>query len=74
MIAKRLDLVVERIRQLPEERQAAAIEALEVIAAQADEGLTEAEREGVRQAQAAARAGELASEGDVKAFFARFRA
>ena len=74
MIAKQLDSVVERIRQLPEERQAAAVEALEVIAAQSDDGLTEAEREGIRQAQAAVRAGGLASEADVKGFFARFRA
>lgn len=74
MIAKQLELVVEKIRQLPEERQAAAVEALEIIAAQDDLALTEVESEGVRLAQRTVRAGELASEADVKAFFARFRA
>jgi hypothetical protein len=74
MIAKQLELVVEKIRQMPEERQAAAIEALEIIAAQDDLALTEAEADGVRLAQRAVQAGRFASEADVKAFFARFRA
>jgi len=74
MIAKQLEIVIDKIRGLPEERQAAAVEALEVIAAQADDALTEMEIEGVRQAQDAVRRGEYASDEDVRAFFSRFRA
>jgi hypothetical protein len=69
-----LELVIEKIRQLPEERQAAAVEALEVIAAQDDDALTDPEIQGVKLAQRAVRAGEYASDETVKAFFARFRA
>lgn len=74
MTAKQLDAVVEKIRQLPEERQAAAVEALEVIAAQIDDALTAAEIDGVKQAQEAVRRGEYASDEDVRTFFGRFRA
>jgi hypothetical protein len=74
MIAKQLELVVEKIRRLPEERQAAAVEALELIAAQDDDPLTDAQIQGVKLAQQAVRAGEHASEEAVAAFFARFRA
>jgi len=74
MIAKQLELVLEKIRRLPEERQAAAVEALEVIAAQDDAPLTGAQIQGVKLAQQAVRAGEHASEAAVGAFFARFRA
>ena len=74
MTAKQLDTVVEKIRQLPEERQAAAVEALEVIAAQIDDALTAAEIDGVKQAQEAVRRGEYASDEDVRTFFGRFRA
>ena len=74
MIAKQLELVVEKIRRLPEERQAAAVEALEVIAAQDDDRLTDAQIQGVKLAQQAGRAGEHASAAAVGAFFARFRA
>ena len=74
MITKQLELVVEKIRRLPEERQAAAVEALEVIAAQDDDRLTDAQIQGVKLAQQAVRAGEYASEAGVRAFFARFRA
>ena len=62
MIAKQLELVVEKIRRLPEERQAAAVEALELIAAQDDDPLTDAQIQGVKLAQQAVRAGEHASE------------
>ena len=74
MTAKQLDTVVEKIRQLPEERQAAAVEALEVIAAQIDDALSAAEIDGVKQAQEAVRRGEYASDEDVRTFFGRFRA
>jgi hypothetical protein len=74
MMAKQLELVVERIRRLPEERQAAAVEALEVIAARDDDRLTDVQIQGVKLAQQAVRAGEYASEEAVRAFFARFRA
>ena len=74
MIAKQLEIVIERIRRLPEERQAAAVEALEVVAAQADAPLIQTEIEGVRQAQDDVRRGEYASDEDVRAFFGRFRA
>ena len=74
MIAKQLEIVIERIRRLPEERQAAAVEALEVVAAQADAPLTQTEIEGVRQAQDDVRRGEYASDEAVRAFFGRFRA
>ncbi len=74
MIAKQLEIVIERIRRLPEERQAAAVEALEVVAAQADTPLIQTEIEGVRQAQDDVRRGEYASDEDVRAFFGRFRA
>ena len=74
MTAKQLDIVVEKIRQLPEERQAAAVEALEVIASQIDDALTAAEIDGVKQAQEAVRRGEYASDEDVRTFFGRFRA
>jgi hypothetical protein len=71
---KQLELVIEKIRQMPEERQSAAVEALQVIAAQDEATLTDAEIEGVKRAQSAVRRGEYASDADVKAFFARFRA
>jgi hypothetical protein len=74
MIAKQLELVLEKIRRLPEERQAAAVEALEVIAAQDDDRLTDAQIQGVKLAQQAVRAGEHVSEAAVRAFFARSRA
>ena len=74
MTANQLDTVVEKIRQLPEERQAAAVEALEVIAAQIDDSLTATEILGVKQAQEAVRRGEYASDEDVRTFFGRFRA
>jgi hypothetical protein len=74
MIAKQFEIAVEKIRQLPEERQAAAAEALELIAAQTDDALTDSEIQGVRRAQAAVRRGEYASDEDVRTFFGRFRA
>ena len=74
MTAKQLDTVVEKIRRLPEERQAAAVEALEIIAAQIDDALTAAEIDGVKQAQEAVRRGEYASDEDVRTSFGRFRA
>ncbi|HJZ42986.1 MAG TPA: hypothetical protein VJ233_04630 [Hyphomicrobiaceae bacterium] len=74
MIIEQLELAFDKIRQLPEERQAAAVQALEVIAAQDDSALTDAEIQGVKLAQQTVRRGEYASEEDVRSFFARFRA
>ena len=74
MISEKLEIMVRKIRQLPEERQAAAIEALEVIVAQRDIMLTDAEIQGVKQAQDAVGRGEYASDEDVRSFFGRFRA
>jgi len=74
MIIEQLELAFDKIRQLPEERQAAAVQALEVIAAQDDSALTDAEIRGVKLAQQTVRRGEYASEEDVRSFFARFRA
>ncbi|RTL72457.1 MAG: hypothetical protein EKK41_04570 [Hyphomicrobiales bacterium] len=74
MIDDQLEVVLQKIRQLPEERQAAAVEALEVVAAQTDGALSTDEIEGVKQAQTSVRAGEYASDEEVRSFFARFRA
>ena len=71
---KVLEEAIEKIRDLPEERQVAAAEVLEVIAAQRIGKLTTQEIEGVRQAQKEVRRGKFASDQKVKAFFARFRA
>lgn len=71
---KVLELAIEKIKSLPEERQAAAAEALELIAAQGDDdALTQGEIDGIRKAQEAVRRGELASDTRVQAFFGRFR-
>jgi hypothetical protein len=74
MIIEQLELAFDKIRQLPEERQAAAVQALEVIAAQDDAALADSEIQGVKLAQQSVRRGEYASEEDVRSFFARFRA
>jgi phage-related protein len=74
MIIEQLELAFDKIRQLPEERQAAAVQALKVIAAQEDPPLTDAEIRGVKLAKEAVRRGEYASEDAVRSFFARFRA
>jgi hypothetical protein len=71
---KVLEQAIEKVRHLPEERQVAAAEALELIAAQADDAaLTPEEIEGVKRAQEAVARGEFASEAKVEEFFARFR-
>lgn len=70
-----LEEAIAKIRDLPEERQKAAAEALEVIAAQtATDALTHEEIKGVKQAQRQVRRGKYASDRKVKSFFARFRA
>jgi hypothetical protein len=74
MTADQLELAFDKIRRLPEERQAAAVQALEVIAAQHDTALTGAEIEGVKLAQQSVREGKYAGEEDVRSFFARYRA
>lgn len=71
---KVLEQAIEKIRHLPEERQAAAAEALELIAAQADDTpLSTDEIAGVRRAQEAVRCGEFAIDAKVKKFFGRYR-
>ena len=75
MTTKMLENAIAKIRQLPEERQAAAAEALEIIAAQPDDdALSSIEIEGVKQAQRAVRKGEYAPDEAVSSFFRRFRA
>jgi hypothetical protein len=74
MTADQLELAFDKIRRLPQERQAAAVQALEVIAAQDDTALTGAEIEGVKLAQQSVREGNYAGEEDVRSFFARYRA
>ena len=71
---KVLEQAIEKIKTLPEERQEAAAEALELIAAQVtDDALSAGEIAGVHQAQDAVRRGEVASEVKVAEFFGRFR-
>lgn len=71
---KVLEQAIEKVRHLPEERQFAAAEALELIAAQsADVALTPEQIAGVKRAQDAVARGEFASEADVEEFFTRFR-
>jgi hypothetical protein len=74
MITEQLELAFDKTRQMPEERQAAAVQAMEVIAAQEESQLTDAEIQGVKLAQQAVRRDEYASEDAVRSFFARFRA
>jgi len=71
---KVLEEAIAKIRDLPKERQRAAAEAMEVIAAQSDNELSPAEIVGVKKAQKAVRAGKYASERRVRSFFARFHA
>ena len=65
---------IAKIRELPKERQMAAAEVMEVIAAQIDNRLSPSEIAGVKKAQKAVRAGKYASERKVTSFFARFHA
>jgi hypothetical protein len=74
MVAKQLEIAIAKIKQLPEDRQLAAAEMIEVIAAQDDEPLTPKHVAGVKRAQKAVHRGEYASDKDVRAFFRRFRA
>ena len=71
---KVLEEAIAKIRDLPKERQMAAAEAMEVIAAQIDNRLSRAEIAGVKKAQKAVRAGKYASDRRVKSFFTCFRA
>lgn len=71
---KVLEQAIEKIKGLPAERQEAAAEALELIAAQVTgDALSATEIAGIRQAQEAVRRGEVASEGKVADFFGCFR-
>ena len=71
---KVLEQAIEKIKTHPQERQEAAAEALELIAAQVTgDALSAREVAGVRQAQEAVRRGEVASEDRVADFFGRFR-
>ena len=72
---KVLEEAIAKVRDLPAERQKAAAEALEVIAAQlGNDALTTAEIEGVKRAQKEVRRGKYAKDRKVGSFFARFRA
>jgi hypothetical protein len=69
-----LEQAIEKVRDLPVERQEAAAEVLRVIAAQPSGKLTAWEVEGVRKARKEVKKGKFASDKKVKLFFARFRA
>lgn len=71
---KVLEKAIEKIRELPQERQMAAAEVLETIAAQPSGKLNPEEIAGVRRAQREVRAGKYAGNRKVESFFARFRA
>lgn len=72
VMMKVLEQAIEKIKGLPEERQEAAAAALELIAAQVDNGdLTADEIAGVREARDAVRRGEIASDERVETFFRR---
>ena len=71
---KVLEEAIAKIRELPKERQMAAAEVMEVIAAQIDNRLSPTEIAGVKKAQKAVRAGKYASDRRVKSFFIRFHA
>lgn len=71
---KSLEQAIDKIKALPAERQEAAADALELIAAQVSgDGLTPQEISGVKAAQEAVRQGKIASDDEVRDFFARFR-
>jgi hypothetical protein len=74
MVAKQLEIAIAKIKRLPEDRQIAAAEVIEFVAAQDDEPLTAKQAIGVTRAQKAVHRGEYASDKDVRAFFRRFRA
>lgn len=71
---KVLEEAIEKIRDLPKDRQMAAAEVLKVFASQGSGRLTTEEIAGVRRAQIEIRKGKFASGRKVKSFFARFRA
>jgi len=73
---KVLEQAIEKIRALPEERQAYAAHVLEEIASEADEvpPLSDDERRLLREGVEAADRGDFASEEDVEAVLSRYRA
>jgi hypothetical protein len=76
-MTKLLDQAIAKVRELPEEEQERAAEQLLVFAELAKQGvykLSPEERAAIEESKAQARRGELATDEEVEAAFARFRA
>ena len=73
---KVLEVAIEKVRALPEDRQVRAAQVLEEIASETDGlyRLSDAERELLREGVEAADRGDFASEADVEAVLSRYRA
>ena len=75
-MSKLLDTTIAKVRELPEEEQERAAEALIAFAELAKQGvytLSADERAVIEEPKAAIRRGEFASDADVEAAYARFR-
>jgi hypothetical protein len=75
-MSKLLDQAIAKVRELPEEEQERAAEALMAFAELAKKGdykLSPEERAAIEEARAQLRSGELATDDEVEAAFARFR-
>lgn len=74
MTVQDLEETIAQIRALPADKQQYAAEIIDVLAAQDDSPLTPDERAGIAKAQASVHSGSYASDADVEAFFAKYRA
>jgi hypothetical protein len=76
-MTKLLDQAIAKVRELPEEEQERAAEHLLAFAELAKQGvykLSPEERAAIEESKAQVRRGELATDDEVEAAFARFRA
>lgn len=76
-MTKLLDRAIAKVRELPEEEQERAARSLMVFAQLAKQGIykmSPEERAIIEELKAQARSGELASDEEVEAAYARFRA
>ncbi len=76
-MTKLLDQAIAKVRELPEEAQERAAESLMVFAELAKQGvyaLSPEERAAIEESKAQVRRGELATDDEVEAAYARFRA
>lgn len=76
-MTKLLDQAIAKVRELPEEEQERAAQSLMVFAELAKQGvykLSPEERAAVEESQAQLRRGEFATDEEVEAAYARFRA